>query len=45
MRVLHIIAKYHAPDFGYVERFGFPVQIVYKMAYGYENTTFEHLNL
>ena len=29
---------------GDVEAFGFPVQNVYKMTYGDENATFEHLN-
>ena len=30
---------------GDVEAVGFPVQNVYKMAYGYDNTNFEPLNL
>ncbi len=30
---------------GDVEAVGFPVQNIYKMTYGYENTTFEPLNL
>ena len=30
---------------GDVEAVGFPVQNVYKMTYGVENTTFEPLNL
>ena len=45
MRVLHIIAKYLFQICGYEEPVDFLVQIVYKMAYGDGNTTFEPMNL